>query len=134
MNLPILIDVPSFATQSGVKPTSQTWSPTSVFDPTETLELPKAIEHRLLTGLQDMLIKNGAQVISYGRNIAFRMVEAVVGRKPFGVSPRLIVELWPDGFCSAYFPAPERTSGVFVRSDDGCVISTPCRSACLFLL
>jgi len=106
----------------------------SQIDPTETLELPKAIEHRLLTGLQDMLIKNGAQVISYGRNIAFRMVEAVVGRKPFGVSPRLIVELWPDGFCSAYFPAPKRPSGVFARSDGGCVISTPCRSASLFLV
>ena len=81
-----------------------------------------------------MLIKNGAQVISYGRNIAFWMFEVVVGRKPFGVIPRLIVELWRDGFCSASLPAPKRSSGVFARSEGGRVISTRCRSASRYLV
>ena len=48
-----------------------------------TLALPKAVAHRSLTTLREMLVKFGAKVVRHGRYVTFQLVKAAVPRSLF---------------------------------------------------
>jgi hypothetical protein len=62
-------------------------------EPLHTLALPSAAEHGSPTSLKEKLIKIGAQVVSHGRYVAFRMAKVAVPRQMFQEILSLIAKL-----------------------------------------
>ena len=58
-----------------------------------TLAMPKAAEPWPLTSLREKLVKIGAKVISYGRDVTFQLAEVAVSRQMFQDILSLIARL-----------------------------------------
>ena len=62
-------------------------------DPTETLALPKEVEHWSLTTRRERLVKIGAKVVRHGRYVTFQLAEVAVPKELFRKILSLIDEL-----------------------------------------
>jgi hypothetical protein len=68
-------------------------SPYSLGNFMRTLAMPKAAEPWPLTSLREKLVKIGAKVISYGRDVTFQLAEVAVSRQMFQDILSLIARL-----------------------------------------
>jgi hypothetical protein len=59
------------------------------------LATPEPIKNWWLTSLKEKLIKIGAEIVSHGRYVAFRMAEVTISKNLFADILRMIAELRP---------------------------------------